>query len=398
VTEAYEGERLVSDVQLIDRRPTWAEINLDALARNFHTIRNLIGHETRIIAVVKADAYGHGAVQCARRLEHEGASTFAVALAEEGIALRRAGLSGVIIVLGGFWQNQSELCLRDNLVPVIFRVDMAEAMNRVARVAGKIADVHIKIDTGMGRLGVRWDAAGEFLDALVRLKNIRIDGVLTHFAAADEPERDCFTEEQSARFGRVIGMMRERGMNPTYVDAANSAATFRSEKITEAQANAVRPGGTLYGLWRDVLAPATLSPPPALYPVMSLRSRIILLKRVSKGETLGYGCTFEASRDTLVATLPLGYNDGYVRALSNRGRVIVREQFASVIGRVSMDLTLIDVTDIPQISLGDTVTLFGTDNALSIPVEDVAKTAGTISYEITCGISARVPRIFVPAI
>ena len=397
MTEAYGGERLTSDVQLIGRRPTWAEINLDALARNFHTIRNLIGTETKIIAVVKADAYGHGAVQCARRLEHEGASTFAVALPEEGSALRRAGLGGVIIVLGGFWQSQSELCLRDKLVPVVFRVDMAEAMDRAARDAGTVADVHIKIDTGMGRLGVRWDAAGEFLDALAGFKNIRIDGVLTHFAAADEPERDCFTEEQAARFCHVVGMMRERGMNPTYVDAANSAATFRGEKIAQAQANAVRPGGTLYGLWRDVLAPATSSP-PALYPVMSLRSRIILLKRVPKGETLGYGCTFEASRDTLVATLPLGYNDGYVRALSNRGRVIVREQFTSVIGRVSMDLTLIDVTDIPQISLGDTVTLFGTDDALSIPVEDVAKTAGTISYEITCGVSARVPRIFMPAI
>lgn len=378
------------------RRPTWAEIDLDALAANFHIIRNLVGANTKIIAVVKADAYGHGAVQCARRLAREGASAFAVALPEEGSALRRASLEGTILILGGFWEGQAVACLHYDLVPVVYRVDMAEAIDRAARDAGAVADVHIKIDTGMGRLGVRHDAAREFVDALARFENIRIDGVMTHLAAADEPERDCFTEEQAARFRRVVEMIRERGHDPTYVDAANSAATFRADKVREARANTVRPGGTLYGLWRDVLAAS--DSPPDLRPVMSLRSRITLLKNIPKGETLGYGCTFEASRDTLVATLPIGYNDGYVRALSNRGRAIVRGQFAPVLGRISMDLTLVDVTDIPEAALNDAVTLFGTDGALSVPVEDVAKTAGTISYEITCGISSRVPRVFVPAV
>lgn len=390
------NDPVTDEMRSFGRRPTWAEINLDALAENFHTIRNLVGSDTKIIAVVKADAYGHGSVACARRLEREGATLFAVALPEEGIALRRGRIAGAILVLGGFWEGQAAACLHYNLVPVIYRVDMAEAMDAAALAVGKTADVHVKIDTGMGRLGVRYDAASEFIDRLTQFKNIRVDGVMTHLAAADEAERDCFTEEQATRFRRVVDTLRARGFNPTYVDAANSAATFRGDAIAEAQANSVRPGGTLYGMWRDVLAAPSMTTAPRLRPVMSLRSRITLLKHIPRGDALGYGCTFEASRDTVVATLPVGYNDGYVRALSNRGRVIVRGTFAPVVGRVSMDLTLVDVTDVPEVALDDTVTLFGEDGALAVSVEDVAKTAGTISYEITCGVSSRVPRIFLP--
>jgi alanine racemase len=212
---------------------------------------------------------------------------------------------------------------------------------------------------------------------------------MTHFAAADDPDQNCFTDEQAARFRRAVELLRERGYNPTFEDLANSAGTFAHPA---AWGNMVRPGGILYGLWRDILPPSPEAPP--LLPVMSLRTRVTLVKRVHPGETLGYGCTFEASRETTAATLPIGYNDGYVRALSNRGRAIVRGQYAPVAGRISMDLTIVDVTDVPGVRSGDTVTLIGADGGLSVPAEDIARTAGTLSYEITCGISARVPRVY----
>ncbi len=379
---------------MLAHRPTWADIDLDALAVNFHTIRRLVGANVKVMAVVKADAYGHGANACARRLSLEGAEWFAVALPEEAMQLRlEANLRQPILSLGGCWEGQEAACVKYNIVPVIYRTDMAERLDRAARDAGVVADVHVKIDTGMGRLGVRYDTANEFADALLLFKNIRVDGMMTHFAAADEPDRDCFTNEQIARFNESVKLFRARGFNPTYEDMANSAGTFAH---THARGNMVRPGGTLYGLWRDVLPPLPMTP-ANLRPVMSLRSRITLLKHIHRGETLGYGCTFEAARETHVATLPVGYNDGYMRALSNRGRVIVRGVYAPIAGRISMDLTLVDVTDVPGVALGDVVTLFGEDGEQSIPVEDLAKTASTISYEITCGISRRVPRHYLPA-
>jgi alanine racemase len=379
------------EAETLGQRPTWAEIDLDALASNFRWVRERVGQGVKVMAVVKANAYGHGANACAQRLAAEGADWFAVALPEEGIELRRAGINQPILSLGGFWQGQEQLCVKHALVPVVYRLDMIEALDRAAREAQTVVDVHLKIDTGMGRLGVRYMEVGEFAEALRAFKHLRVDGVMTHFAAADNPDLDCFTDEQVARFRRAVETLRERGHNPTFEDMANSAGMFAHPS---SWGNMVRPGGVLYGLWRDILPPATS--PPALKPVMSVRSRITLLKRVSPGETLGYGCTFEASRETIVATLPVGYNDGYVRALSNRGRAIVRGRYASVAGRISMDLTLLDVTDVPGVALNDLVTLMGTDGDLSIPAEDIAKTAGTLSYEITCGISARVPRKYGP--
>ncbi|HEX8706938.1 MAG TPA: alanine racemase [Pyrinomonadaceae bacterium] len=372
-------------------RPTWAEIDLDALAANFHAVRERVGPEVKVMAVVKANAYGHGAVRCARRLAAEGADWFGVALPEEAIELRRAGVEQPILCLGGFWEGQEQAVLNDSLVPVVYRLEMIEALDRAARVMNRVADVHVKIDTGLGRLGVRYDEAGAFADALRRFQNIRVDGLMSHFAAADNPELDCFTNEQQARFRQAVEVFRERGHAPTYEDMANSAVTFAHPS---ARGNMVRPGGVLYGIWRDILPP--LSEPPELRPVMSLRTRIMLLKHVHRGETLGYGCTFEASRETLAATIPIGYNDGYVRALSNRGRVIVRGHYAPVAGRISMDLTLLDVTDVPGVAVNDRVTLLGTDGGQAVPAEDIAMTAGTLSYEITCGISARVPRVYLP--
>ena len=370
-------------------RPTWAEIDLDALAYNFRVIRKHVGPGVKVLAAVKANAYGHGAIECSRRLQNEGVDWFGVALPEEGVELREAGIAKPILCLGGFWKGQEAECLKQNLTPVVYRLDMIESFNRSARDMDVIADVHLKIDTGMGRLGVRADEVTEFCEALKRFSNIRIDGLMTHLAAADDASQEGFTNAQLDDFEQAVKSLREHGFNPTYVHVANSAATFANSR---AFGNMVRPGGTLYGFIRDVL-PSNV-PPPELRAVMSLYSRIMLLKTVRKGEKLGYGCTFETNRDSLIATLPIGYDDGYRRDFSNRGHVIVRGQFAPVVGRVSMDLTLIDVTDVPGVKLDDEVTLLGNDGSSSISAEKLGQQAGTISYEITCGISNRVPRIY----
>jgi alanine racemase len=370
------------------RRPTWAEIDLDALAHNLRVVRAQVGAGVKVLAAVKADAYGHGAVECARRLETEAVDWFGVALPEEGIELRRAGIASPILCLGGFWNGQQDACLQWNLTPVVYRLDMLAALDLAARAVGARADVHVKVDTGMGRLGVSSGELGEFCDALSRFPNINVEGLMTHLAAADDPARTEFTRAQLQKFQVAIDLFRERGIVPTLIHAANSAASFA---FPEARGNLVRPGGALYGFSRDVL-PAEIEAP--LKPVLSLRTRIMLLKKVVKGARLGYGCTFETARESLIASLPIGYDDGFRRGLSNQGRVIVRGRFAPVVGRVSMDLTLIDVTDVPGVLVDDQVTLIGREGEVSITAADVAEVIGTISYEVTCGISNRVPRYY----
>jgi alanine racemase len=371
----------------LPQRPTWAEIDLDALAHNLREARGRVAEGVSVMAVVKANAYGHGAVACARRLAAEGVDWFGVALPEEGCQLREAGITQPILSLGGFWPGQEAVLLREKIAPVVYRLDMAEALDRAAQEAGTVAPFHVKIDTGMGRLGVRYEAAAEFADGLKRFQYLRLEGLMTHFAAADAPALDDFTRSQIQRYETALGAFQERGFNPHWRDLSNSAGIYG---YPAAHGNLARAGGVLYGLWRDVLPPGTEN---NLRPVMALRSRIELLKRVPKGAGLGYGCTRITTRESLIATLPIGYNDGYSRALSNQGRVIVRGQYAPVAGRVSMDMTLIDVTDVPGVALHDTVTLLGADGPAAIAAEDIAAQTGTISYEITCGVSSRVPRI-----
>src|ERR1043165_5031771 len=373
------------------RRPTWAEIDLNQLAANFKQVKNRVGADTRIMAVMKANAYGHGAVECARRLAAEGAYWCGVARPEEAIELRNAGITQPVLCLAGFWPGQAAACIQHNLTTVVYRRDMLEALNRAASEAGAIADVHVKIDTGMGRLGVRVDQVGELAAMLKEFPNVRVDGLMTHFAAADDASSQPLTFDQIQRFDAAVAVFREHGYRPTHLHLANSAGVYGHR---EAWGNMVRPGGVLYGMWRDVLPPSS----PAFLPVMSLHSRICLLKWVPRGETIGYGCTFEASRRSLIATVPVGYHDGYMRGLSNRAHVIVGGKFAPVVGRVSMDLTLIDVTDVAGVEVDDQVTLLGwnRENAeLKITAEDLARIVGTLSYEVKCGISERVTRVYV---
>jgi alanine racemase len=338
---------------------------------------------------VKADAYGHGAVECARALEAAGAELFAVALPEEGITLRSAGLTANILTLGGFWEGQEESIIAHQLTPTIFRLDLLDRLNRAARAAGSIVDYHLKVDTGMGRLGVRDAELDRFLDEIAGFDNVRLDGVMTHLASADDPDKKDFTARQLSLFESAVEVVRSRGHRPSWIHQANSAA---AHAYPRSRGNLVRLGGVLYGLWRDVTDRSVA--PFDWRPVMSLNTRITLLKTVPAGTPLGYGGTFITSRESRIATLPIGYEDGLRRSLSNQGKVIVRQQLAPIVGRISMDLTLVDVTDVKDASLGDQVVIIGAQGDQGISAEEIAAQAGTLSYEVTCGISDRVPRVY----
>ncbi|HMJ08508.1 MAG TPA: alanine racemase [Pyrinomonadaceae bacterium] len=372
------------------QRPTWAEIDLNNLAFNFKSVKSFIGDTVKYMAVVKADAYGHGALQCAKRLEAEGIDWFGVALPEEGVELRRAGIRKLILCLGGFWPGQESLVLNNRLTPVVFQFDRAEALNNAARIRGTVAAVHVKIDTGMGRIGVRFDDAAEFAEALRGLRHLSVEGLMTHFAAADDLNENDFTDLQIKRFTEATIAFRDRGHNPVYLDMANSPGAVAHPS---ARSNMVRLGGVLYGLGGDVLPPGIEI--PELRPVLALKTRIAFLKRVPKGETLGYGRTFESKSEMTVATLPIGYQDGYNRLLSNNGQILVRGIYCPVVGRISMDWTIVDVTEIPGAVEGDEVILIGDSSGNRITAEDLAGRIGTISYEVTCAIDRRVPRKFL---
>jgi alanine racemase len=371
-------------------RPTWAEINLDNLAFNFHLVKYFVGQNLKFMAVVKADGYGHNSVQCAKRLESEGVDWFGVALPEEGVELRTAGIKKPILCLGSFWLGQENLLLDNNLTPVVYQINKAESFNQAAKERGIIANIHIKIDTGMGRIGVRFDEVSNFAGRLKDFRNLKVEGLMTHFAAADKLSENAFTDLQINRFNECTAIFANTGFHPVYKDLANSAGAIAHENSS---ANMVRIGGVLYGLADDVL-PQEIKK-PELKPVMAIYTRVAHLKKVPKGETLGYGRTFKTEKDSLIATIPIGYQDGLPRALSNKGRVIINGRFAPVVGRISMDWTIIDVSEIPDVRLDDEVVIIGERQGLRISAEELAEKSDTISYEITCGINRRVPRKYL---
>lgn len=371
-------------------RPTWAEINLDNLAFNLHSVKAFVGNDLKYMAVVKADAYGHDSIQCARRLEIEGIDWFGVALPEEGVELRQAGIKKPVLCLGGFWFGQEKLLIDNNLTPVVYQIEKAEAYNKTAKEKGLTANIHIKIDTGMGRLGVRFDEVNEFAENLKRFDNLNMEGLMTHFAAADNLSETEFTNLQIKRFNQSVAICEGKGFRPIFKDLANSPGAIVHEN---SRADMVRLGGVLYGLGGDILP--IEADKPELKAVMTVLTKISHLKTVPKGETLGYSRTFQTKRDALIATIPIGYEDGFPRILSNNAKVIVNGQYAPVVGRVSMDWTIIDVSDILNVKLEDEVVIIGEKDGLRISAEELARNSGTISYEITCGINRRVPKIYV---
>lgn len=374
-------------------RPTWAEINLDHLVHNFRAVRSYVSDGVKICAVVKADAYGHGALPVAQTLERAGADGFAVALPEEGVMLREAGISRPILCLAGFWPGQEDILFDYRLTPVLSDIAAAERLEAKAHARGTTMVVHLKVDTGLGRLGLPLQELKDFLARFRRLTRVTLDGLMTHLASAGDPTKDDVTLDQIERFNQALRQIEAAGYRPRSRHLAASAGLYG---YPQAWGTMVRPGGLLYGLWRDVLPPRSpLGRPLTLKPVLSLHTRIMLVKTFAAGTPLGYGGTFITRRKSRIATLPIGYADGYRRALSNCGRVLVRGRWAPVVGLVSMDLTLIDVTDLPEAAPGDEVILIGEQNGQTLTAEDLAGTIGTLSYEITSGIGGRVPRRLV---
>ena len=366
--------------------PTTAEVDLRALRFNLHQVQRLAGPGREILAVVKADAYGHGAAEVARCLAAEGVSALGVATVEEGAALRRAGLRCAIVVLGAPLPEVYPDLLEWDLVPTLSDVETARSLASAALEAGRELAVQVKVDTGMGRLGLAADRAEEEVAAVASLPGLRVEGVFSHFADADLAD-PSFSREQLRRFLALREGLERRGVRVPSWHLANSAAVM---VLPEAGLTGVRPGIMLYGY-----APAEgFAPHVELRPVLTWRTRIVHLKEVPEGTPLSYGRTFVTRRRSRIATLAVGYADGYPRSLSNRGRVLVRGRAAPVVGRVTMDMTLADVTEVPEARVGDPVTLIGRDGGEVLTAWDLARWAGTIAYEILCGIGPRVPRVY----
>ena len=372
------------------QRPTFASINLDNLAFNLHSVKDFIGNTTSCMAIVKADGYGHGSVDCAKKLEKEGIEWFGVALPEEGLELRRAGISTPILCLGSFWVGQEQMLLQNNLTPVIYQIEKAVSLNKAAKYLKSKVNMHVKVDTGMGRIGVRMDELNVFVEELKKLHFLSIEGLMTHFSVADDQSENKFTDLQIERFNRALNLFRNNGFNPKYIDMANSPGAIIHSKSL---GNLVRLGGVLYGLGDDILPEGIEK--PELKPILSLHTQINHIKKVSAGESFGYGRSFTTSRESLIATVPIGYQDGYHRRLSNCGQVIINNTFAPIVGRISMDWTILDVTDVPDVKENDEVLLIGQIGNKKITAADLARKLDTISYEVTCGISRRVPRKYV---
>ena len=373
----------------VSGRPTWAEVDLGRLRENFRSIKAFCGADILYMAVIKANAYGHGATRCARILEAESADWFGVATMEEGVELRQAGITRPILILGGIWPGQEIHFRNFDLTPLIFTMDQAERVNNDARSASMTTRVHVKIDTGMNRIGFRPEQASEAATRMAELNYIEVEGVMTHFAAADMVSESKFSNQQISIFHSAVDAFLCAGHRPKIIDLANSPAAVA---YPHSRAKLVRIGGLLFGVTGDLIP--KIIDQPELKPVMSIYSKIAMMKVVPKGESVGYNRTFTAERDSLIATVPIGYNDGYDRSLSNKGEMIVRGTKVPVVGRISMDWTTIDVTEVPEARVGDQVIVLGAEGQRSITAEDIARTVGTISYEVTCGIGPRVPRIY----
>jgi alanine racemase len=367
-------------------RPTLCFIDLEALRWNFRQIRDKVGPQVKILSMVKANAYGHGAPAVARTLAAEGTEAFGVATLEEAIELRNAEIRSPIIVLAGAYPEQLDQFFEHNLTPAVHDLQGLQRWDAAVHGRGRSLNIHLKIDTGMGRIGLLPAEIGSWLPELKKLKSLKIEGAFSHFSHAESVEGD-YTRKQLEIFQSVIDHLRDETISPPLVHLANSAATIT---LPQAYFDMVRPGLMLYGIYPSPAMASQIT----LKPVLSWKTQILQLKKVPVGTSISYGQTFITNRESLIATLPIGYADGYQRLLSSRGAVLVHGQRAGVIGRVCMDLTMIDVTDIRGVKQGDEVVLLGRQGSTEISVDEMAAWSNTISYEILTSIGTRVPRIY----
>jgi alanine racemase len=374
-------------------RPTWAQVSLSALRQNYRTVADYIGTGVTVCAVVKADAYGHGAVECALALEQEGASWLGVTSLDEAIPLREEGVATRILLMTGFWLGEEEEIVRLRLTPTVWEVGQVELMERAAARLGITPQaIHLKVDTGMGRLGAAPEDLPRICSVLNSSRHLKLEGFSTHIASSEVLDAPS-VGEQLKTFDAARKTLAECGLQPELIHAANTSAVISHH---ESWNSMVRPGLALYGYHlpferagRAVSGRALKLP---VKPVLTWKTRILSLREMRAGQALGYGGTYVTKAPSRIAMLPVGYADGLNRGLSSGGRVIVREHYAPIVGRISMDLTMVDVTGIPGIEVADEVILLGSSDGLSVDAREHADLAHTIPYEILCAISKRVPR------
>lgn len=374
------------ETSVLEKIVTWAEIDLDAIAFNVRSFKQHVGGAVEVIAVVKANAYGHGAVPVARTSLQAGAACLAVHRAIEGVELRQAGIDAPILLMGYTPPGGAEMVARWRLSPSVITIEFARALSAHASALGITVPVHVKVDTGMGRYGLMPTEVIGFLRALQDLPAIRVEGIFTHFATADSTDQ-THLRAQLAVFNDVLAAVRTAGTAVPLIHAANSAATMR---LPDAHFSAVRPGIALYGMdpsseWKPVFE---------IHPALALKSRVSRLRDLPPGTAVSYDRTFITRRPTRAALVPVGYGDGYHRALSNKGSVLIRGQRAPILGRVCMDQFVVDVTSIPAVRQDDEVVLIGQQGQAQIRAEQVAEWAGTINYEVTTALLPRVTRVY----
>ncbi len=367
-------------------RPTWVEVNTGNIARNLRQIKSTLPKDTQILAVVKADGYGHGAAPVAIRALEEGVSFLGVALVEEGVALRRAGIAAPILFMEDLFPWQALDLVRYGLTATIASYESAEMLSEAAMALGKKAKAHVKVDTGMGRLGLPPNEIADLVRLVAELPGIEIEGIFTHLACAECNSE--MTGRQLEQFDDITEKLRREGHEIPIRHVANSAAML---SLPEAAYDMVRVGGIMYGL-----SPlGTVAPEKPWVPALSFHTRVSYVKLVGPGTPVSYGATYVTSGREIIATLPVGYADGYPRALSNVGEVLIGGERCPVVGRVCMDQTMVSLPADSDVRVGDEVTLIGAQGGNRIFAEELAKAAGTIGYEIVCAISKRVPRVYV---
>ncbi|HZU41890.1 MAG TPA: alanine racemase [Terriglobales bacterium] len=376
-------------------RPTWAEVSLGRLKENFRALRRHIGPGPQICAVVKADAYGHGGLECARSLEAEGAKWFGVTSTDEGILLREGGISGRILLMTGFWRGDQDDVVRYQLTPAVWEHWQIELLETAAqRVGASAVPVHIKVDTGMTRLGVSTADLPGLCHRIANSKQLAIEGVFSHLASAEVLDAED-AAKQIAEFEKLLSGFAELNIAPTYIHMANSAAIVARPETWK---NMVRPGLALYGYCTPIRGGRRTAqdvPPVELQPVLSWKTRVLSLRDVCAGRAIGYNATYITHAPARLAILPVGYADGLDRQLSSLGRVLIRGQYAPIVGIVSMDLTIVDVSGIAGVEVGDEVVILGTSERATINAWEYARLCATIPYEVLCRISKRVPRRYI---
>lgn len=373
----------------------WVEIDLDALKNNIRRIRSYVRPETKILGVVKADAYGHGCVPVARTLLENGADWLAVACIDEGVQLRRSGITCPILILGHTSEEEAERVVHEDITPGCYSYALASALSRAASKLGKRAKIHIKLDTGMGRVGFRYTEDPEVnqktVDTILKmaiLPNLDIDGIFTHFSVADENDDD-YTNLQFQRFQSICDRLKANGLEIPIRHCCNSAALIRFPKM---HMDMVRPGIILYGLKPSEFVDCGRL---HLHPVMQFKAKITNVKEVEEGVSISYGRRFQTLSTARIATIPVGYADGYSRTLSGKSQAIVGGKLCNLVGNICMDQCMIDVSSVNNIAIGDDVILFGRSDDIELPVESLAEKMGTINYEVLCAIGRRIPRVYL---